>query len=795
MANSIRFNGQTSNAATNNNQTQLTMNTLVLDLDTSVSDFSRIIEFGSGYDLRTAGSFLQFRIFGTNNRFNLSTTNTSGVLVFKLDDRTNVKAYLNGQELVRTTNRTVNDPVIRSINLGYSAFVPGEDWEGVLRGVYITNNILTEQNVIDISNGDFSQLNNAEIIYNNFTQEEADNNLITNNGSLQGQYDLTLNNVEVVDPYVPPIYTIPIDTLPYLVKPKHIGCGSASALMLSLTGNFDLDVIKLSFFYRQPLSTASRLVSLGAVGNTAGNRNMIRLQNTNRLVIDPNGDNNDTSIPAVQLEAPNFRFVPDTYYNMVIKYDTTINNYKVWINGQPIDMGYSEGQENQRMFVESILLNNRSTLDRSANMEFYNLSFQNSQLSDEECRIISRNFDEVLDDISYKASNVEGVVDIEINETNNSYPGLLGVNTAVIEDARKPLSRILGDGRVIIPLAVPTIKPVIESVSINERNVSSVVIDQNTFDFYNNITDGTVQFILREAALGRTIDYVVDIGDIQNRTLSTNGNIIPQNTTTQTITVLSLHARVTKQNEVLTSETSDLRSTRSYYWKTINDGSTWDTRAALSDDDRDLGEMDLSTNPTLLLQLNTGTSIIGYRTYNDTNSSTSKPRLTSTMLENAPLIYDISQREGNGIMLDYQTSRIDTLNNGDSFWNTPLGYVNKKVNGRTIWVTGFSVQFGAQAGNSIRTTADYYVNIGGNNATDSTNGVTINPYSGVSAYPAFLPSLGNSNVITETGINKLYPGDFDNEDIKYIRWSPYNSSTEFAYGIAMRVSYREWSNN
>ena len=451
MTNSIRFDGSTSSAISPTNQTSFNMKYMYLNIGewTQSNDPLLSIRWGDG----RSGNLTSRR---SNNPRLLNITGgvydagfraeQNGVIIFQ--DGDTLRTYYQGAEL--TSRDSAFPEGVLQTALGQTVQGNAKD-DVTIYEIRYGSKELTLQEVIDISNGNLSSINDAEIIYNNFTQEEIDNSLITNNGSLEGQYDLTLQNVEVIDPYVPPIYTIPNDTLPYLVKPKHIDCDSPGFIMLSSTENFNLDVVKLSFLYRQPFSTASRLVSLGSTANNLGNRNMIRLQSTNRLFIQPNGDNNDTSIPAVSLEAPSFRFIPDTYYNMVIKYDTTINNYKVWINGRQIDMGYSEGEQNQRMLVEGICVNNRLTLDRGSNMEFYNVSFEKSQLTDEECRTISRNFTEVLSDISYKASNVSGE-SIIIPETNNASNDMVGSNATVVEDKLRPLSRILGDGRVIVPL-------------------------------------------------------------------------------------------------------------------------------------------------------------------------------------------------------------------------------------------------------------------------------------------------------------------------------------------------------
>ena len=456
------FNG-TNSGFTQTSQPGFLINTIYMEVEFDVSPGAQQVYFNTHVAdngmLSQAGG-IEVNSFGTNGAVSRYTGIPNGYkqIVLQWDESTSrYRMHVNGQLF------TGSGPITR---LEASQFVLGRFGTGgrnstmKLYDIRFNSVGVSDQQIADIFAGDLSSIEQCEVIYNDFREDERDNQLIENRGLIQGFYDLTSTNLIFLDPLPavePPKEGVLVgdNYLIYRAKPKHIDCDNASSrLTTTITDSFDLDVIKLSFFYRQPISTAGRLVSLGHPDVNGGNRNMIRLQDNNRLVIQPNGDNNDASIPVMQLEAPNFRFMPNTYYNMVIKYDTSINNYKVWINGRLIDMGYQVGQENQRMFVEGILINNRQIADRGANMEFYSVSFEKSQLDDEECLRLSRNFTEALNDIIFRASSTQGEPVSFILDEMNPSSSLVINNAPVIEDELKPLSCIVGDGRVIIPLPV-----------------------------------------------------------------------------------------------------------------------------------------------------------------------------------------------------------------------------------------------------------------------------------------------------------------------------------------------------
>ena len=463
---SIRFDG-TNSGFTDFNQQSFDVNTVYMEVDFNVSNGAQQVYFNTHVAdngmLSQAGG-VEINSFGTDGVASSYGRIPDGYkkIVLQWDASTSrYRMYVDGQLYTGINPITRWD--MSRITLGRFG-TGGRNAVMNLFDIRFSSIPISNAEVGQIFLGDTTSIDDADIIYNNFTEEERDNNLIKNRGFLKDFYDLTSSNLIFENPLPavePPKEGVLVgdNYLIYKANPKHISLESDSILQVYGLSSFNLDVMKFSFKYRRPAQATGRLISL-AVENSADTEdaNMIRLTNNNRLMIQPNGPVNDQGIRAQTIGATTFRFQEDTYYTMVVKYDTSINNYKVWINGELIDMGYAVGEENQRMMTYGFAIGNRKQdLSRGSNLEFYNVSFENSQLDDEECLRLSTEFTEILNTYNYKASDayidsVTGRITIQEKGTRgSSYIG--GRDSgSIVEDELKPLSCIVGDGRVIIPL-------------------------------------------------------------------------------------------------------------------------------------------------------------------------------------------------------------------------------------------------------------------------------------------------------------------------------------------------------
>ena len=719
--------------------------------------------------------------------------------------------YVNGVKYPTTTHntRTVNGLRLGS-QRGTGAFFDGDIYD-----VRIDRRIFTEQDYIQLSTGDTSILDDADIIYNNFTQEEADNNVVLNKGTLDG-YNLTLSNVEIIN--TNPNNTIISESfLPYLVKPQYLTHSQDfNGVNINLQESFEMNVIKIGLLYNNPFTPN------GVIFQTQGG-NTVRFNNTNRFVIDANDPNNTPNINSVTLEAPDFRFIPGNYYSIVIKYDTTtaIRNYKVWINGDLINMGYVEGRINRRMrFGGNLRLCNAINGNLGSNINLYSFSFTSRQLSDFECQTASYNFaqristnEDVIGELEYLATNAEYTLFGENNvldrlpETLGRDMDAVGTQTRVVEEEIKRLSRVLGDSRVIIPLDVFVPVPEISGYTIDTGNNVTITLSPDVINNYRSIeNDNDIK-----------IDVIERIGNIVNRmTLDISEfdlfgrttfklALIPDDDMVKRSLDLTLQTTVTTgfDNEVITTTESNATRIEHYYWKSVNTGTSWDTRADLNDRSRELGEIDLSTVPNMAINIGVPTTNQTIQvTYGTYNSSNVVAKLTSAMASDAPQLFSDNgapntnigddgrminwfRKSGNTTYYNYRT----IPNTPDTpLWATPIGYVNRFVNDRPIWISDFSVQYGMQRNGEA---ADMYISILKGSHADG-EGATKRISGGNAEYISYIPTSGNGRVVgTET---KLYPGDMDQPyERQNIYWRPVNNDGKLAYGIRMRVAYREWT--